>query len=425
MNTFVAFDLPEGKFFEEDALIDKKFIVCPAGVPISSQLKKGLIDWEFDKVFSEGEIVEKSSLFVGKSESDEGAPEKEGDELEPLIEEEAAPEKEGKADAAQPKPPAASDLDNGRGKTRRADIVQDEELESVKVVYEFFLAYAVSFYEKYAATQSINAAEVNERIKEFCVFMRKNRRHVLRLQAERYKIGAKSFLGEHAVRSTVFAEAIAIQLSFPMHRMIELGVSCFLHEIGMTLLPPKILDSKEPLSEQERKAVTVHPVLSYNILREAEFPLNICIGVLEHHERENGNGYPRHLKKDQISIYAKIIAVACSYEAATSKRPFKEEKDAFSGIIDILRNDDRQYEPSIVQALLHSLSLYPIGSYVLLSDGRRGQVVDINPEDPKYPVVQVLGEYKPDGAAKTIETSEYGVYISRSFTKEEVAALRG
>ena len=399
MNTFVAANLPKDKFFESDALIDEKFIVCPAGVPISDTLRSELMDWEFDKIYADGGISDNSPLFAAMPEAGDAASARAGDGL--------------------------GSATGGGAKKKAPASPQDKELETVKVAYEFYLAYAESFYEKFTATQNINVSEVNERIKEFCMFVRKNRRHVLRLQAEEYKIGAKTYLGEHAVRSTVFAEAIAIQLNFPVHRMIELGVSCFLHEIGMTRLPQKILDSSQPLNEQEKKAIVVHPVLSYNIMREAEFPLNICLGALEHHERENGKGYPRHLAKDQISIYAKIIAVACSYEAATSRRSYKEGKDAHSGIIDILRNNDRQYDPQIVQALLLSLSLYPIGVYVLLSDGRRGQVVDIKPEDPKYPVVQILGEYKADGTAKMIDTNEYGIYILRPLTREEAATLKG
>ena len=414
MNTFGAAGLPENKFFENDALLDKKFIVHPAGVPISSQLKKNLLEWGFDKVFSEGEIVAESPLFIGRPE--DNAPARARGELNSVVEEAGLDNASGSQGGT-----AAADSK----KRPRTDVAQDEALEAVKKEYASYLNFAESFYEKYTRAQRISVSEINEKIKALCVFIRKNKSYVLRIQAEEHKTGAKTYLGEHALRSTVFAEAIAIQLNFPIHRMIELGVSCFLHEIGMTLLPPKILDSSQPLNEQERKAVTVHPVLSYNVLRESEFPLNICLGALEHHERENGKGYPRHLTKEQISIYAKIIAVVCSYEAATARRTFKEGMDAYSGIVDILRNNDGQYDPQIVQALLLTLSLYPIGSYVLLSDGRRGQVVDINPENPKYPVVQVLGEYKTDGTTKTLETSEYSVYILRPFTKEEVAALRG
>ncbi len=409
MNTFTVADLPENKFFEKDALLDKKFIVCPVGVPITTLLKKSLKEWGFATVFTEGGIVENSPLFTAEDMEMQGMPARDSDELDALTEEAE---------------PGWQSAEEGAKKRQRADTAQDKELDAVKEEYDGYLEYAESVYEKFTRIQSLDTKEITDKMKDFCTFIRRNRSHVLRLQAEGSKGGGKTYLAEHSLRSTVFAVAIALQLNLPMHRMIELAVSCFLHEIGMTRLPQKFFASSSPLSGQEKKAITVHPVISYNILSEASFPLNICLGALEHHEREDGTGYPRRLTKEQISIYAKIIAVACSYEAATSKRPFKEEMDAYSGIIDILKNNGHQYDPTIVHALLFSLSIYPIGSYVLLSDGRRGQVVDINPQDPKCPIVQIRGEYKGDGTPKIIETNEYAVYVLRPLTKEEAAAFK-
>ena len=88
-----------------------------------------------------------------------------------------------------------------------------------------------------------------------------------------------------------------------------------------------------------------------------------------------------------------------------------------------MKNQGKQYDETVIRALLFSLSLYPIGLYVLLSNNKIGQVVDVNPENPKYPVVQVIGETKPDGSPRVVETSEYGVSITRPLTKEEGATL--
>ena len=111
--------------------------------------------------------------------------------------------------------------------------------------------------------------------------------------------------------------------------------------------------------------------------------------------------------------------MACSYEAVTAPRPYKEARDAYTGIIDIMKNQGKQYDETIIRALLFSVSLYPIGLYVLLSNGKIGQVIDVNPENPRYPIVQVMNEFKPDGSPRTIETSEYGISVARPLTKEE------
>ncbi|MDR1072379.1 MAG: HD domain-containing protein, partial [Treponema sp.] len=170
----------------------------------------------------------------------------------------------------------------------------------------------------------------------------------------------------------------------------------------------------------ERKAIFSHPVFSYTILKSFNAPLTICLAGLEHHERENGSGYPQKLTGDKISLYAKIIAVACSYEALTANRPYRDAKDAYSGMYLLLKNEGNQYDSTIVKALLYSLSLYPVGIYVLLSNGKKGQVVDIDPANPFFPIVQIFGLFTPDGGKVTMQTSKNGISIVRPLKKDEM-----
>lgn len=401
MNTFKVSDLKEDKYFQKDALLDKKFLVCVPGVPISAALKKELTDWNFQKIFSEGQIVDNSPILPQIKQSEINL--QLDAELDAILEE----------------------AENGGKKEQEYSKLskEEEKLSSVRTVYLKYLNYVESVYSGYMQRKFLSLDDVTSKMKEFCDFMRENKRYVLRIQPGNNS-ETKTYLAAHSLRSTVLAISIAMQLKFPPHKMIELAVACILHEIGMVRLPVQLYTSSRPLTEQEKNAITAHPVISYNILREFSFPLSICLGALEHHERENGTGYPRKLIKEQISIYAKIIAVACSYEAATTKRPFKEGKDAYSGIVDILKNQGHQYDSTVIQALLLSLSLYPIGLYVLLSDNRKAQVTDINPENPKYPIVQLLEEYKSDGTPKTVETNEYTIHIERPLTKDEVSSLK-
>ena len=89
-------------------------------------------------------------------------------------------------------------------------------------------------------------------------------------------------------------------------------------------------------------------------------------------------------------------------------------------MVELLKNEGKQYNDTIIKALVLSLSIYPIGLYVLLSDGKKGQVVDVNPENPRFPVVQVFGEINPDGKIKTVETSADTLTILRPLTRAEI-----
>jgi len=390
VNTFNIADLPQGYYFSEDAFLDKKFLLLTPGVPIADGFKKALQDWDFFKIYSQGHTSEQPVIKDVTSFTDADI---KGD----------TEEKKEQQPEEQPQLQNLSD---------------ELRLEFVEKTYNDFQDFISQVYTKYATRKELQLQTISDKVKDLCDFIKENKRFVLRILPSQENRD-KNYLVIHSMRSTMYAIVIGLQLKFPIHKLIELGVSCILHEIGMIRLPPQLYMGNKVLSPVEKNAILTHPVISYNILREFSFPLNICLGVLEHHERENGAGYPRKLSRDKISFYAKIIAVACSYEAVTAPRPFKEARDAYSGIIDIMKNEGKQYDETIIRALLFSLSLYPIGLHVLLSNDKIGQVVDVNPDNPKYPIVQIDGEIKPDGKPKVIETSEYSVFVKRPLTHEE------
>ena len=89
-------------------------------------------------------------------------------------------------------------------------------------------------------------------------------------------------------------------------------------------------------------------------------------------------------------------------------------------MVDILKNDGKKYDDTVIKALVYSLSIYPIGSWVLLTSGKKAVVIDVNSDNPRYPIVQVHGEKTPDGKVKVVPTSEVGVRILRPLHAEEI-----
>ncbi|HKL86495.1 MAG TPA: HD-GYP domain-containing protein [Treponemataceae bacterium] len=392
MNTFNVPELQNGNYFTNDVFLDKKFLLITPGVPLSEEVTKALLEWDFFKLYSEGHPVDKPTIRAIKGTSTDTS-------------EDSTSKKKEKNDDVE-----------------ITEVSDASDFSRIERVYGEYQSFISEVYTRYATHKELQLQVISDKVKDLCEFIKENKRFVLRIEPSP-ESRDKNYLVVHSMRSTVFAIVIALQLKFPIHKLIELGVSCILHEIGMIRLPPQLYMGNKVLTPLEKNAIFTHPVISYNILREFSFPLNICLGVLEHHERENGEGYPRKLGKEKISLYAKIIAVACSFEAATASRPYKEAQDTYSGIIDIMKNQGKQYDETIIRALLFSVSLYPIGLYVLLSNGKNAQVIDVNPENPKYPIVQIVGELKPDGTPKIVGTSEYGLNIIRPLTKDEGSKL--
>jgi HD-GYP domain-containing protein (c-di-GMP phosphodiesterase class II) len=379
IKNFPVKDIPPDSFFSQVVYLDSQFVLAAPEMSFTPEMIRALGDWEFNEVFSAGEPREDYAAVTEAA----GA----GEEL-----------------------------------TQTAFLSDSDKIKKAEEFYSAFQKYVENLFTQVAIKNELEFKPVAEKIKAVCEIIREDRRFLLRVQKNTLSNPSDNYLASHAVKATIISIIIGFYLKLPNHRLIELGVAALLHEIGMIKLPPQIYLSRRPLQPQERKAILTHPILGFNLLKSFDFPLTINLSALEHHERENGSGYPQKLTSDKISLYAKIIAVACSYEALSSQRPHKEAKDGYTGMLELLKNEGKQYDDTVVRALVYSLSIYPIGLYVLLSSGRKGQVVDVNPENPRYPIVQVFGELTPDGKNKILETSQTGISIVRPLAREEIGS---
>ena len=278
-------------------------------------------------------------------------------------------------------------------------------------------------YTRYATQRVIKVDELKSKVLELCNFVRENKKFILRI-APAFEVRNINFLVSHAMRTAVLSIVIGLQIKMPYDRLTELGMAALLHEIGQIRLPPQLYLNNKPLTNSEKAQMQTHTVIGYNIAKNAGLPITVQLGVLDHHERENGSGYPRRLSGSSISLYGKIIAVACSFEAITAPRQFKAARTSFEGMVELLKNSNHLYDDVVVKALLYSISLYPIGAFVFLSNGRVGQVVDVVPTAPKNPIVQIVGSINPDGTPKRIKTNSNSIKIVRTMTREESADLR-
>ena len=376
MKDFAVKDIPIGSFFSEPVYLDGQFILTAPEVNFSPELLKTLQMWEFMEVKSAGEPQED---YSGSEE---------------IVQDEGLAEKSLLSDGA--------------------------EIQDAEKFYNEFLKYVEHLFRTMNTKKELYFSQIAQRVKELCDVVRENRRYLLRVMKSDIAED-QNYIASHALKSTIISIIIGTFIKLPPHRLIELGVAALLHEAGMIQLPSQTYLSNRALSPQEKKLILSHPIFGFNLLKNYDFPLAVSLAALEHHERENGSGYPQKLTGEKISLYAKIIAVACSYEALTTTRPHKDAKDGYSGMLDLLKNEGKQYDDTVVKALVFSLSIYPIGLYVLLSNGKKGQVVDVNPENPKFPMVQVFGELNPDGKNKVIETSQDRISIVRPLQKEEIS----
>lgn len=401
MNSFPVITLKENTFFTQELVLDKNFILLNPSLPFTTALQRALLEWDFKVVYSDGSTGISSE------------PIKIPTQFENVTIDDVVNQNEKKEEHLNPtvkKVLEEAHKDIANNDSSRINVVQK--------VYNEYMNYITAVYTHYATHKELNYVELSETVKDLCIFIKENRRYVLRitpiLDAE-----SKNFIISHSMRSTVIAIVIGLQLRMPLTKLIELGITSILHEIGQIRLPPQLYMTDRLLSVAEKAKLATHPVIGFNIVKESNFPLSVQLGVLEHHERENGSGYPRKLNGNKISLYAKIISVACSFEAITAPRHYKEARSSYDAMIEILRNENKHYDGTVIKALLYSISLFPIGAYVYMSNGKIAQVTDVNPTDPRNPIVQILGETEPDGSPKTIQSNMQENKIVRVLSKAE------
>ncbi|MCL2211818.1 MAG: HD-GYP domain-containing protein [Treponema sp.] len=381
MNDVLVKDIKPNSYFTTPVYLDKAFIITAPEMPISDELILLLEKWHFKAVICDGEAT---TEFSGKDGGSGMATEEGGTTI---------------------------------GLSQQSD---GDKLQKAEEFYSSFLFFVENVFVKASVSDELDEKAITEKIKDIVEYIREDRRFLMRVLKNIEPAPGRNYLATHSVRSTIISIIIGSYLKLPNYRLIELGVAALMHEAGMLKLPSNVYLSERALNPQEQKAILTHPILGYSMLKSFDFPLPVCLAALEHHERENGSGYPRKLSNEKISLYSKIIAVACSYEALNSKRPHKEAKDGYTGMLELLKNEGKQYDDTIVRALVLSLSIYPIGLYVLLSNGKKGQVVDVNPENPRFPIVQIFGEVTPDGKFKMMQTAQDSLTIVRPLNRTEI-----
>jgi putative two-component system response regulator len=157
----------------------------------------------------------------------------------------------------------------------------------------------------------------------------------------------------HQVRVSQLATALAQELHLPEERIEGVRLGGMIHDVGKIYLPAEILSRPGGLTDTEMALVKTHAEVGREILQDVEFPWPVADMVLQHHERQDGSGYPRGLRGDQILLEARILAVADVVEAMASHRPYRPALGIDKALEEIRRGVGRLYDPDVAAVCLH------------------------------------------------------------------------
>ncbi len=160
----------------------------------------------------------------------------------------------------------------------------------------------------------------------------------------------------HSVKVGIYGTAMTINLfqdKIRDHNINELSMAFFLHDIGMTKVPNTILNKEEPLTDSDWETIRKHPLWGQDKLRKARYESNEATEIiLYHHERCDGNGYPFKKSGSEIPVYAKICAIADTFESLTAGRPFRSPKSPFEALRIMQVEMAREFDPDLFRAFI-------------------------------------------------------------------------
>lgn len=195
----------------------------------------------------------------------------------------------------------------------------------------------------------------------------------------------------HSVNVAVLALTGAIASGgFNRRQLKQIGSGSLLHDLGKIKVPMEILNKKGPLTREEFARVQKHPEDGYGMVsRQGILDGPSAEIILQHHERNDGNGYPHNRPEEDINPLAKMVAIADVYDALTSDRPYRKGFPPHRAL-EIMETMGDIFDPDMLQALLNHIAAYPVGTFVELSSGEVGIVVKNWVGLPRHPRVRVF-----------------------------------
>jgi HD-GYP domain-containing protein (c-di-GMP phosphodiesterase class II) len=195
----------------------------------------------------------------------------------------------------------------------------------------------------------------------------------------------------HAINTSILAINIATALKMDEHQVREIGIGALLHNIGMSMVPDRIVNCDRKLDPSEHIDIQKH--IGYGLYLLDQFnglPASTRVIMYQNKERADGRGYPRRRAASIIHLYAKIVAVADVYDAMISDRPWRKAHHPYRAMEYLLSQAHKKFDAEVIKGLLQYMSLFPIGSFVSLEGGRIARVVHSNFDDFYHPVVNVM-----------------------------------
>lgn len=216
-----------------------------------------------------------------------------------------------------------------------------------------------------------------------------------------------NYLYRHSINVSALCTLTGKWLKLDEKDILLLTYSGMLHDIGKCKIPYKIINKPGPLTNEEYLICQNHTKYGYEAIKKVPYlDPSVAVGILLHHERQDGSGYPLGLKGDKIPLFAKIISIADIFDAMTSNRVYRSRICPLDVLMEISDEIFSKLDPAIATVFLSNIINYYIGEIALFNDGRLGKIIKLNINNITQPWVEVDGELIDLSKDKTLKIAD-------------------
>lgn len=195
----------------------------------------------------------------------------------------------------------------------------------------------------------------------------------------------------HSVNVAVLSTIVGMAMHIKSSELVELCTAALLHDVGKLQVADEILNKPAKLTPEEYETMKMHAQFSYDMVKDRmDLSAKTKMGVLCHHENEDGSGYPNGLEGEEIHLFAKIIHIADVYDALIAARPYKRPYSSADAMEYLMGGSSIMFNKRIVEIFVRHVPVYPRGMSVELSDGREGIVLENSIENVLRPKIRLL-----------------------------------
>ncbi|MCD6093336.1 MAG: HD domain-containing protein [Candidatus Omnitrophica bacterium] len=268
--------------------------------------------------------------------------------------------------------------------------VTSEEQTSTEQTFQRYQGHidkAREITEGVIRTRALESEKVNSTVEDILEALLKDKSAFLNLN--RIK-SYDNYTFTHCVDTCMLSLIQGEALNFSKDKLLELGVSAFLHDLGKISIPERVLNRPSKLTSAEYAIIQEHPIKGAKLLQETKgiTPLAAVV-AFEHHIYYNlEGGYPKLKQKRRLNLFTMIVAIADVYDALTTLRPYRKPLLPYQALKTISQLAGTQFEPFLVRNFVRLLGPYPIGSFVRLNTNELGFIWKLNPG--RLPWVKII-----------------------------------